>query len=142
MEANWLLHFTDYRRFLYGKFAFLCRASPVCPLNPSLCPFPTCSAPREAVLCVHINGSIPLLSWFPMGLRSCGQSLRKVGGRKEMTLPHTLLAGYCSWCLFLFYFFNLQDSIYLSVEGSPRLTFFFLLFILEGTCDPVLLLGM
>lgn len=34
------------------------------PSAPSLCPFPTCSAPWEAVLCVYINGSIPLLSGF------------------------------------------------------------------------------
>lgn len=130
MEANWLLHFTDYQRALYGKVAFLCRASPVCPLHPLSLPFSNLLCTLGGCpVCLQqwIN---PLALWFPMGFRSCGQSSRKIGGRKEKNFPHTLPARYCSSCFF--FFLNVQDFIYLSVEGSSGPTFFYFSYLKEA----------
>lgn len=98
---------------------------------PSLCPFPTCSAPWEAVLCVYISGSIPLLSGFLWDSDRVGTARERLEGERRRIFLILCLQVTVLGDLF-FFFLNFQDFIYLCLEGSPGPTFFYFSYLKEA----------
>lgn len=100
------------------------------PSTPALCPFPTCSAPWEAVLCVYSNGSIPLLFGFLWDSDHAGRARGRLEGERRRTFPTLCL--HVTVLRAFFFFLNVQDFIYLSVEGSSGPTFFYFSYLKEA----------
>ena len=75
------------------------------PSTPCVCPFPTCSAPREAVLCVYINGSIPLLFGFLWDSDHAGRARGRLEGERRRTFL-TLCLHVIVLRAFFFFFFK------------------------------------